>query len=64
VEHLAPAVAVFCVDAIEKEGMGMRAGPEVTVGALDGRYGAELASRQAAVGVAVLWCIREVRWPT
>jgi hypothetical protein len=44
--------------------MEMRAQPEVTVGALDDRHGAGLASRQAAVDVAVLWCIREVRWPT
>jgi hypothetical protein len=49
VKHLALAVAVWRVQAVEENGVQMRVEAEVAVGALDDRHGARLASRQATI---------------
>jgi hypothetical protein len=52
VEHPALAVAVWAVDAVEKDGVQMRVEPQITVCALNDGHGAGLAGGQAAVSVA------------
>jgi hypothetical protein len=52
VEHLAPTIAIGRVHTVEEDGVKMRVEPEVAVGALDDRHGAELAGGQTAVDVS------------
>ena len=63
VKHLALAVAIRRVHAVEKNGVKMRIEPQITVGALDDGHGAGLAGRQAALDVPPFVpggdCVRE-----